>query len=149
MGRIRLEFSRSSECRTAQTGPLRGGGRPPSLQGEAVCQDPAQPLAVKPPRIICAARPKRRVPRARHPKEGPAGGVSGGLPTVRSALAAHCQAAALCLTCDHIRNLDLRELATRHADTALVELPLRCQGCGARRFRIIVSGRLPGENAAR
>jgi hypothetical protein len=74
--------------------------------------------------------------------------VSGGLPTVRSALAAHCQAAALCLTCDHIQDLDLRELATRHADTALIQLPLRCQRCGARRFRIIVSGRSPRDNAA-
>ena len=75
--------------------------------------------------------------------------MSGGLPTVRSALAAHCQVAALCLSCDHVRNLDLRELATRHADTALIQLPLRFQRCGARRFRIIVSGRLPGEDAAR
>ena len=45
------------------------------------------------------------------------------LPTVRTALAAHCQVAALCLDCDHVRDLDLEALAERHADTPLIGLP--------------------------
>jgi len=32
------------------------------------------------------------------------------LPTVRTALAAHCRVAALCLKCDHVRDLDLEAL---------------------------------------
>ena len=66
-----------------------------------------------------------------------------GLATVRSALAAHCLVAALCLKCDHVRDLNLKALAERHADTALISLPLRCR-CGSRRWRIVVSGQEPG-----
>jgi len=69
--------------------------------------------------------------------------VTEALATVRTALAAHCTVAALCLRCDHVRDLDLEVLAERHADTALIVLPLRCR-CGSRRCRIIVSGREPG-----
>jgi hypothetical protein len=36
--------------------------------------------------------------------------VTEGLPTVRTALAAHCLVAALCLRCDHVRDLDLEAL---------------------------------------
>ena len=66
------------------------------------------------------------------------------LPTVRTALAAHCRVAALCLKCDHVRDLDLEALLRRQADTPLVRLPLLCRRCGSRRYRIIVSGREPG-----
>ena len=66
-----------------------------------------------------------------------------GLATVRSALAAHCLVAALCLKCDHVRDLDLEALVERHGDTPLIRLPLRCR-CGSRRCQIIVSGREPG-----
>jgi hypothetical protein len=65
------------------------------------------------------------------------------LPTVRTALAARCRVAALCLDCDRARDLDLKALAKHHADTPLIRLPLRCR-CGSRRYRIIVSGREPG-----
>jgi len=33
------------------------------------------------------------------------------LPTVRAALAAHCMVAALCLKCDHVRDLDIKALS--------------------------------------
>ena len=65
------------------------------------------------------------------------------LPTIRTALAAHCRVAALCLRCDHVRDLDLEALAERYVDTALIRLPLRCR-CGSRRYRIVVSGQEPG-----
>ena len=55
-----------------------------------------------------------------------------GLATVRTALAAHCQVAALCLHCDHVHDLDLKALAQRHADTPLARLSLRCR-CGSRK----------------
>jgi hypothetical protein len=35
------------------------------------------------------------------------------LPTVRTALAAHCRVAALCLKCDHVRDLNLEALLKR------------------------------------
>jgi hypothetical protein len=66
------------------------------------------------------------------------------LPTVSTALAARCRVSALCLECGHIRNLDLKALAKRHANTALIKLPLQCRQCGSRRCRVIVSGREPG-----
>jgi hypothetical protein len=62
------------------------------------------------------------------------------LPTVRTALAAHCTVDALCLDCDRVRRLDLTALARRHVDTPLRTLPLRCE-CGSRNCRVIVSGR--------
>jgi hypothetical protein len=65
-----------------------------------------------------------------------------GASTVRTALTTRCRVLALCLECGHIRDLDLKALARRHADTPLIRLPLRCQ-CGSRRYRIIVSGREP------
>ncbi len=64
----------------------------------------------------------------------------GELPTVQSAILAHCTVAALCLNCDHIRELDLHALARRHAATPLIQLPLQCQRCGSRAFRTVVSG---------
>ena len=70
-----------------------------------------------------------------------------GLATVRTALAAHCRVSAHCLRCDHVRDLDLDALAERHADTALIRLPLRCR-CGSRACRVVVSGRWPGEAGA-
>jgi hypothetical protein len=67
------------------------------------------------------------------------------LPTVRTALAAHCRVAVLCLNCDHVRDLDLKVLAGRHADTPLIRLPLRCRRCGSRAFRVLVSGVAPSQ----
>ena len=65
------------------------------------------------------------------------------LPTVRTALAAHCRVSAHCLDCERVQELNLEALAERHTDTALIRLPLRCR-CGSRRCRIVVSGREPG-----
>jgi hypothetical protein len=46
--------------------------------------------------------------------------------TVRAARAAQCRVAALCLECDHVRDLDLRAFAASgHADTPLIRLPLQ------------------------
>ena len=81
----------------------------------------------------------------RRNRPGPRAGstVTEGLATIRTALAAHCLVAALCLRCDHIHDLDLEALVERHADTPLIRLPLRCQRCGSRAFRAVVSGRRP------
>ena len=65
------------------------------------------------------------------------------LPTVSTALAAHCRVSAHCLDCERVQELNLEALAERHADTALIRLPLRCR-CGSRRCRVVVSGREPG-----
>ena len=60
--------------------------------------------------------------------------------TVRAARAARCWVAVLCLECERARELDLRGFAaSRHGDTPLAELPLRCR-CGSRAFRVSVSG---------
>jgi hypothetical protein len=67
------------------------------------------------------------------------------LPTIRTAQAAHCLVAALCLKCDHAQDLDLNALAKGYADTPLIHLPLRCGRCGSRAFRVVVSGRWLGE----
>ena len=65
------------------------------------------------------------------------------LPTIRTALAAHCRVAALCLRCEHVHDLDLKALAKRHADMPLIKLPPRCP-CGSRACRVVVSGQEPG-----
>lgn len=67
-----------------------------------------------------------------------------GFPTVRTALAAGCNVAAICTDCGRDRELNLGDLIDRgHADTALLQLPLRC-ACGSARCRIVVSGSPPG-----
>jgi hypothetical protein len=44
-----------------------------------------------------------------------------------------------CLKCDHKITLDLEALVKgRHADTPLIELPLKCTACLGRRFHISV-----------
>ena len=65
------------------------------------------------------------------------------LPTIRTALAAHCRVSARCLDCERVQELNLEALTERYVDTALIRLPLRCR-CGSRRCRIVVSGREPG-----
>jgi hypothetical protein len=74
--------------------------------------------------------------------------VSEALPTVRTALAAHCRVSAHCLDCERVRELDLEALAECHANTPLIRLPLRCVRCESRRCRVVVSGRWPGEAGA-
>ena len=65
------------------------------------------------------------------------------LPTVSTALAAHCRVSAHCLDCERVQELNLEALAERHGDTPLIRLPLRYR-CGSRRYRIVMSGQEPG-----
>jgi len=59
------------------------------------------------------------------------------LPTVRSTRKHH-QVAAICRSCDRIRQLDLAALETAgHGNAPLIELRLRC-ACGSRDIQISV-----------
>jgi hypothetical protein len=63
------------------------------------------------------------------------------LPTPRDYAALH-RVDAVCRTCDHWRELDLRDLvACGFGDVPLVELRLRCSACGQTGHEIKVSGR--------
>jgi hypothetical protein len=63
------------------------------------------------------------------------------LPTVLTALAAHCEVHVIC-DCERVAELDLRALADRGlGHVALIELPLRCQVCGSVSGKVSVSGR--------
>lgn len=62
--------------------------------------------------------------------------------TVATSIAARVLVDALCLSCDHCKRLDLQALADRGlAHVGLPDLPLRCDRCGSRECRVIVSGR--------
>jgi hypothetical protein len=63
------------------------------------------------------------------------------LPTPRTSLAAHVSVTVYCRHCDHSAPLDLAGMAEAgHPDTPLLQLPLRCERCGATAYRINVSG---------
>ncbi|HYZ22507.1 MAG TPA: hypothetical protein VE690_10150 [Rhodopila sp.] len=69
------------------------------------------------------------------------------LPTPRMYLGVHT-VQAYCKHCRHprYRTLDLQKLIDQgHADTPLVELPLRCIDCGKRGHGIVVSGAWRGD----
>ena len=62
-------------------------------------------------------------------------------PTPRTSLAAHVTITVYCRHCQHSAPLDLAGMAEAGpADTPLLELPLRCDHCGAIAYRINVSG---------
>jgi hypothetical protein len=63
------------------------------------------------------------------------------LPTPRTSRAAHVTVTVYCRHCQHSAPLDLAGMAeSGHGDTPLLELPLRCDHCGAIAYRISVSG---------
>ena len=64
------------------------------------------------------------------------------LPTPRTSLAAHATVTVYCRHCQHSATLDLAGIEDAgRSDTPLLELPLRCDQCGAIAYRINVSGR--------
>jgi hypothetical protein len=63
-------------------------------------------------------------------------------PTPLTSLAAHAAVTVYCRHCQHSAPLDLAGMAEAgeagHGDTPLIELPLRCDRCGAIAYRISV-----------
>jgi hypothetical protein len=64
-----------------------------------------------------------------------------GLPTPRLYAGVH-RVEAVCVRCDRWVTLDLEDLIRRGmGDVPLINLPLRCTGCGRTGHKIVVRGR--------